>query len=485
VVHLLREGRSKSFQVKGKKMFTAEYYDDEQMRPRVDYGKAMLTFNPYDRTKKSLLLFGLNAQGTLAAARAITRRDLSGDVVRRLVANYHLPPRLLGVVEVVVRGAVAEDGTLKKSDGLDDISVEFVAVNGLELYPQPDRDNVRGALLDLPPEEKGLVLRVRDPDQPTEDSIRIAFKWPLRAGPPEGSALAVPGEPNHRLEHRFFDHFSDRDVVVIAPHSDDCALGCGGLIYYLRHTKLWEGRRPREDGGDPRPEVHVLVMTKGLGGIDEDALAAYYVATGVAGISNAKDMARVNSEMRSEIRYNESLSEALLLDTKTVWLDLNLKTPEAHAKMRAKLWELRTKAFARRRALTVLIPGAEDEHPTHRDARELVLRVLGQAEDGYEDTRVWAYQGPWARPTRSQVTVILPLDKYAMFAKCQAIAMHQSQEARTRYSDVARTQARLFAETVPEQVFGYGATESGWDYLEVYHELHWETVFYQRRVPSA
>jgi LmbE family N-acetylglucosaminyl deacetylase len=165
----------------------------------------------------------------------------------------------------------------------------------------------------------------------------------------------------------------------------------------------------------------------------------------------------------------------LVLDTVPHWLDLRFDDPKSGRLLARRFTKLREEAEARKRRLAFLVPPFEDQHPTHRSARELVLEVLRKAE---YDAEVWAYESPWGFLTPTHINVILPLDKHAMFAKCQAIAMHQSQEARTRYSEVARTQARRNAEVVPEEALAFGEGPFGWDYVEVFHKLTWTTVLY-------
>jgi len=453
--------------------FEATYHDDEKTCVREDYGVAILTFSPFNPEYKALLVAGLHGPGTLSAARAISRPDLSRDVVRRIIANYHLPLHVLGTVEVVVRAEVEENGEIKKSGGHGVIEVRSVIVNNVRLFPDPDVESPRKAYPCLPA-PRCPVLRVhRWPVGPNRfeasEDIDITFvqEGANAAYRSDDSAMPAKGTPDRKPTPEFFEHFSERDLVVISPHSDDSVIGCGGLIYYVRNRELWE---------DPslRPNVHVFVMTASPRGVRPREFDAYSRAIGVEP-PDAKEDPDANAELRRQIRRNEARSEAFLLDAVAHWLDLRFDDPKSGRLLAKRFKRLRDEAERRHRRLTFLVPPFEDQHPTHRSARELVLEVL---RNGDYHADVWAYESPWGFLSPTHINVILPLDKHAMFAKCQAISMHQSQEARTRYSEVARTQARRNAEVVPEEALSFGSGAFGWDYVEVFHKLTWTTVVY-------
>jgi len=456
--------------------FEPTYYDDERTRVREDYGVAILTFSPFHPQYKALLVAGLHGAGTLAAARAISRPDLSRDVVRRIAANFHLPPHILGTVEVVVCAEVEESGEIKRSGGHGVIEVRSVIVNNVRLFPDPDVESPRRAFPCLP--APGCpVLRVhRWPVGPNRfeasEDIDITFvqEGANAAYRSDDSAMPARGTPHRKPTPDFFDYFSRRDLVVISPHSDDSVIGCGGLLYYVRNRELWED-------ASLRPTVHVFVMTASPRGVRLREFDAYSRAIGVEP-PDAKEDPDANAELRRQIRRNEARSEAFLLDALAHWLDLRFDDPKSGRLLAKRFERLEHEAERRRRRLTFLVPPFEDEHPTHRSARELVLEVL-RGSDYHAD--VWAYESPWGFLSPTHINVILPLDKHAMFAKCQAISMHQSQEARTRYSEVARTQARRNAEVVPEEALAFGGGAFGWDYVEVFHKLTWTTVVYGDR----
>lgn len=471
---VLRVGPSKSNPVHE---FKALYHDGESTKVKVDYGLALLTFNPFDPKYKALMVAGLHGPGTLAAALAIAGPDLSERIVRALLANFHLPPHLLGTVEVVVRTEVDENGELaKNADGRPIIELEYVAVNTLELLPSAKLDMLRVAYPSWPPREDQVlhVTRLR-----RAHDIEICFEK-VEGRSASGyrtndSACVVNGRLRRRPARAFVDYFSGRDVVVISPHSDDSVIGCGGLMYYLRNRGLWAGKAADEQ----RPNVHVLVMTASPGGVPEREFQAYCHVIGITSRQLAMQ-AGLHPLLRSQIRRNESLAEAFLLDAETHWMALAVDDLEAVDQVTAKLEQIRGAENTRSRPVTVLIPSSEDQHPTHRWASELVLKVL-RREEAYGAAHVWAYESPWANLSAANIDIILPLDKYAIFAKCQGIAMHQSQEVRTHYTEVARTQARCKAEVVPEELFSFGGGARGWDFVEVYQDLRWQKRVFEQR----
>lgn len=462
--------------------FKATYHDRRKTQVKVDYGLALLTFNPADTAYKALLVAGLYGPGTLAAAEAISGPELSRDFIQPIIANFHLPPHLLGTVEVVVETKVDKEGELVKNEkNQPHVALRYIAVNGLELFPSPDLGKLRIAYPTWPCSESQVlhVARLRRPHdvEIRFEQIRGRTATDCRS---YDSAFGASGSPSREPGPDFFRRFRDRDVIVISPHSDDSVIGCGGLVYYLRNRELWARNRQEEH----RPNVHLLVMTSSSRGVSDREFGKYCDAVGI-GPQRPPRHSSLHAQLRSQIRRNEALGEAFLLDAETHWMDLAVDEPENVSALAGKLKEVR-KADKEGRRFTVLIPPFADEHPTHRWVRELVLRVLSLEEE-YRTSDlcdVWVYESPWASLSPGNIDIILPLDKHAIFAKCQAIAMHQSQEVRTRYSEVARSQARRQAEVLPEEVFAFGGEAHGWDFVEVFQDLTWQKTIYEARATA-
>jgi LmbE family N-acetylglucosaminyl deacetylase len=291
----------------------------------------------------------------------------------------------------------------------------------------------------------------------------------------QNNQLSIYLKGSDSLSRGFFDHFSRRSVVVVSPHSDDSVIACGGLIYYLCNRKLWD---ERGRGVIDIPRVSVLVMTPSARGVGNTYFKDYCRHIGLKGSD-------FNELEKPAIRLNESRAEALLLDTNSHWLDLDVAGNEAKSKEKV-VGILRDMLGQTTDDPIFLVPNFGDQHPTHKDVTKLVLEIIrkqGCVDDEPALTQlskaeIWLYESPWAALDPAEINVIIPLDKHAMFAKCQAVSMHQSQVVRTEYSDIARTHSRYNAEVLREMIFGFGEVDHRWDYVEVFSARKWELTDY-------
>lgn len=174
---------------------------------------------------------------------------------------------------------------------------------------------------------------------------------------------------------------ADQDVLLVAPHPDDEALGCGGTVKLLTAA----GAR-----------VVVVVMARGDGGVDAGA-------TGVA----------------VEDRLDESRRACEILGTQPP-VFTHLSSPairEAPAEAAAALGL----ALGGRRFSAVLVPSPLERHATHRAC--LVAALL--ADIALKGAR-WLGYGVWdALPAVRDVVEIDITSVRA--AKTQAVAAHASQ----------------------------------------------------------
>jgi len=355
----------------------------------------------------------------------------------------------LGVVEVVIQADIDE-----KSKRLCDLSpkdcIKYIYVNGQLIFP----------------------IRLHAKLNATTFSIKRNMDLEIHFDKELGSSeVAVPMTKLKKkfLTQEFFDYFSNRVVIIVSPHSDDSAISCGGLIYYLRNCKLWQVH-------GKCPPVNILIMTKSPTGVGPDYFKEYSTYIGF----KEETIDSLGAEAYAKIRFNESLAEKMLLDTNSHWLKLPKKMLEDKKSESVKTFG----AFLDQTILApikkdytplFLIPQFGDQHRTHQIVTEFMLKVIREwPSKKLSGAELWMYESPWGALDTSDINRVIPLDKHAMFAKCQAISMHQSQEVRTQFTDVALARSRYYAETLPESLIGgYGSGGLEWDYVEVFSSRDW------------
>jgi len=444
------------------------YWDPECKCVKRDYGLIFLTENPFitekDPRASALLVAGLHSYGTLAAAKTVSDSYLSAAITRFIISNFHLPPHLLGSIEVIIQANVDRNGNL------------------LQLNP---KKNIRHIYVDgqlLPPTSLyGTGNKHTSANYSISrdtENLRVSFDDQR----PSSSNIATPMTPitdekKRSLSMSFFDHFSVRSVIVVSPHSDDSAIACGGLLYYLRNKELWRAHNDKYEC----PPVDVLVMTESARGAG-DYFPDYYSYIGMQNSNIDSFEEEELKEMLAGVRYNESLGEEMTLATNSHWLALeNLSDVSGtweilHNFLQGILDEKRIPLF--------LLPYHSDQHPTHKSIRKLMLGFIRNwpelrdhffYENGDPRAEVWTYESPWSALNIEDINVIIPLNKYAMFAKCQAISMHQSQEFRTQFTDIATNRSRYFAEALPELLLsGFASAEKlESEFLEVFSSFDW------------
>ena len=441
----------------GEHALCTEYHGDiADHKCKVDYGLAYLAPNPFDGSRRNwsaLAVAGCHSYGTLAAAMVVSNPRLSPVALDPIMANLHLPPHLACPVEIVVRASVDPEGRL---DPLDADAIGAVIVRGRVLWAArwfPAPTSPRPATFGLP---HGAIVN-------RDDDLRVSFT----AGKKD-SVIATPGTDRNDyklpLHKEFFGLFRRKAVIVISPHSDDAGLGCGGLIYYLRNRSLWMTFHQEP------PPVFVTVLTASARGVTEDHARSY---------AELIDKP-YHAGLHTVIRHNESMAEGYALATDVSWLELDRLKQESEKASRI-LDELRTigglLAVVGREPLFI-VPSPRDLHETHRRMTSMVLDILRRRRqnalrdiDLFQQSQldVWIYESPWGPIEKDDVNVVVPLDRHAMFAKCQAIAMHRSQEKRTRFCTVALTRALHNAQTVGELVIaGTGGSSPDWQYLEAF-----------------
>jgi len=285
----------------------------------------------------------------------------------------------------------------------------------------------------------------------------------------------------------FYETFARTVVLVVSPHPDDSVLGAGGLIQRLTDRVAWT-----RDSGLPEDEwpiVYTIVMTSGSRGVDDQYLRLYlmgkgreknegladYVARRAAGAPPEPERDHALAHLCEEIRHQESQAEARILQVRERFF-LSLRgiyeqhtiTPEDRTVARDLICSLSDRHPDMRRL--VLVPHRDDVHPVHKLSTTLVADII-EKDLVWRNTTVWQYESPWVNFSPHQIEIVVPFDGIAMATKAEAMAVHRSQEYRTKYSDIARYRAQMMAETFPELLGGFGQSGHRWDYVEAFQEL--------------
>lgn len=187
-------------------------------------------------------------------------------------------------------------------------------------------------------------------------------------------------------------------VLVVAPHPDDEAFGCGGAI------------RGHADAGDP---VTVLFLTSGEGG------------------GHGRD--RVET---AGLREEEAKRAGEILGVSGIefW-----REPDGKLSATAALAERLAAAVVERGVERVYAPHAGDDHPDHRAAARLVRRAL---DDPPRPVEVLGYE-VWTPLPR--IDTIVDISEW-IEAKVAALREHRTQCEVLRFDDSARGLARYRGE---------------------------------------
>ncbi len=290
------------------------------------------------------------------------------------------------------------------------------------------------------------------------------------------------------LHKDFFEKFARTVVVVISPHPDDSVLGAGGLIHRLTDKVEWA--RHSDATEEDWPVVYTFVMTPGGRGVDDEYLRRYvlnrikerdvglaeYLMRKMSGADTDPEREAQLKAIREDIRQHESASEARILRVRqSFFLDLHgiyhehMITAEDDRRFRETICPLLASHEGCHKLF--LVPHRDDMHPVHKLSTEIVVNFIEQ-DLNWESTVVWQYESPWITLPPNQIDTVVLFDSIGMATKAEAMAVHRSQEYRTKYSDVARYRAQMKAETLPELLGGFGSTDMGWDYVEAFERLH-------------
>jgi LmbE family N-acetylglucosaminyl deacetylase len=193
-------------------------------------------------------------------------------------------------------------------------------------------------------------------------------------------------------------------TVIVVPHPDDEALGCGGLLALLRQAEV--------------------------------PVAAVLVSDGSMSHPHSQDF---SANARRELRYAEFRHALAVLgidesDDNVLYLHLpDSQVPTSGQPGFAKASEQLAAFIARKQAATVLVPWRRDPHPDHRATSQLTAAALAQLPQPPRRLEyvVWAWEraAPADLPQPGEGTGFR-LDIEAVLARKQrSIAAHRSQLA--------------------------------------------------------
>ena len=195
-------------------------------------------------------------------------------------------------------------------------------------------------------------------------------------------------------------------ALVLAPHPDDEALGCGGTIKLITSS-----------GGT----VDVLYMTRGEMGLE--------TTQGVA--------QSVQDELAQQ-RSLEAREACRILGVRKVDF---LAGRDSHLKQEPELWRGVWQALQADSYRSVFCPWHNDNHADHAATFQILLAALRSYPD---DIDVWLYE-VWT-PLESNIAI--PIDS-TIHSKLEAIGAHQSQRSCADFPRAFRALAQYRALLCP------------------------------------
>lgn len=519
--------------------FRTDYYGSpENGKVKTDYGLILLADNPFAvaKERKVLLVAGLHSYGTLAAARFASSPSLSAEIARRVMANFHAPLHLCKIVEVIVRAEVDEvTGKLSDPDEKEvGKYIERIFINGDLIY-KPDRrprvdeahigpaasridvQRIRGTLLlDFTPKHfhsSSVALPMTEVSASLlSDQFFEYFsgRHVIVCSPHSDDSVIACGGLIYYLRNEelwsAYGYVAEQtpsvDVMVMTESSrgvpdqyfEDYCKYIGTPVEIMNERK-----------GEAKAEVrHNESLSEGM----LLSTSSHWLNIDILG--DKQEIRRKITDKLSEILGDPS-------PVNPIFLIPNLKEQHpTHRSVTDIMLGILRKVFSiglgkyqnelmdgivsddlrerfrdngirisRNTTVSVREEGGVWIIVDQQDSREKYFVKLERGQlDIYsgilpgEVTEIWLYESPWSYLDTGDINVIIPLDKHAMFAKCQAISMHQSQDIRTRYSDIARAHSRGNAETLQEMVYGFASSSRKWNYLEVFSARMWKLLDY-------
>jgi len=231
----------------------------------------------------------------------------------------------------------------------------------------------------------------------------------------------------------------NKRIVVIAPHSDDVSISCGGTINVLaRYNKI----------------TPVLFFT-GYRGVEGETI-----------------------KQATAIREDEMRKEAKILGIiPPVFLRLESYDEENFSIHEEDIIEVEN-FLIKQNPDIIFLPKKDDAQPRHKLATQIILKALRtpylEREEQTEPTKLFFYESPWSLFSAFEFNSAFFLSNLNLNKKVRAIKAHTSQLKRTAFDRATRNLAELRGITVVEQrMAGYGRNIKNPDkpYIEVFYTV--------------
>jgi LmbE family N-acetylglucosaminyl deacetylase len=221
---------------------------------------------------------------------------------------------------------------------------------------------------------------------------------------------------------------NNKKIVVVSPHADDIAIGCGGAMALLSATNT----------------ITPLLFFTGERGIDAP-----------------------DKQQRIKIRETEMCAEARELGLcPPIFLRLSSYDHEHQENLSHDKAQLE-KVLRELTPDIIFLPHENDCQPRHQLASDITMAVLKVINF---TGALFFYETPWEPFASLDFNLCVVLEAAVMAQKIRAIRVHASQLKRTRFDRAAQGLAQFRAAVVPEQrMQGYGSCACvHFKYVEVF-----------------
>ncbi|MCF7866825.1 glucosamine-6-phosphate deaminase [Candidatus Woesearchaeota archaeon] len=206
----------------------------------------------------------------------------------------------------------------------------------------------------------------------------------------------------------------NKTFIVISPHPDDSAIGCGGTISMLSKEN----------------KIYTFIMTSG----------------------HRSFIPETSKEDRIQIREEEVIKESNILGSEPRFLKLKYYD-DKNENLLLDIDKVR-KLFENIQPNIIIIPQKNDEHPTHKVSRMIALEAIKQSG---LDVEIWNYESPWGLFNHSSFNGLVSIPENHFNIKLKSINCHKSQVERNNYALIAESLANLRGALIPEQeLSGFG-----------------------------